>query len=316
MKICLQGQGAGWVIDNIVNDFKKHSKHDIVDIKDNPDVLWCVNLFSFPSIYRSTSKKCKNIVQIHHINEAQIDAYDFSSFNKADACIVPNKITETVASNYMTIPIYRFPYWLLSTYMEVRNETEITFLKKRLRNSVNHDELLIGSFVKDGNGKLGKTPKSVKGPVELVDVLIALSKKIAIRVVLGGYGRNWIKEQLDKHGIPYVYLQKYKNINTLYDCLDYYFVTSKIEGGPQSILEASYRKVKILSTKVGLAPEILHPKCICNSTNDFVNRIINKEYTDDYVQYNYNSVNHYLPTEIISQFDMFFANIVDGKILS
>ena len=38
-----------------------------------------------------------------------------------------------------------------------------------------------------------------------------------------------------------------KDLNLLYDCLDWYFVTSRFEGGPQSVLESSFHKVKIFN---------------------------------------------------------------------
>ena len=51
-------------------------------------------------------------------------------------------------------------------------------------------------------------------------------------------------------------------LNELYNLLDLYLVTSRIEGGPQAILESSITKTPILSTDVGVASEILHPNSI------------------------------------------------------
>ena len=45
-------------------------------------------------------------------------------------------------------------------------------------------------------------------------------------------------------------------LNKLYNILDLYIVSSRIEGGPQAILESSITKTPILSTDVGVASEI------------------------------------------------------------
>lgn len=307
MRVAIKSQGAGWVIDSIAKDYRKYSRHDIVGIEKDPDVFWSIDLFSFPTIYPSIPKSCKSFVQVHHIDETKIKEYDFATINKATACIVPNKITEKVASKYIKVPIYRIPYWILSQSLKPADEIAKSSLKTILGKD---GELLIGSFVKDGNGKKGGTPKGSKGPELLVDILVELSKKKNIKAVLGGYARDWVVSILIKHNIPYIYLEKYEDINSLYDCLDYYFVTSRSEGGPQSILEASYRKVKILSTDVGIAPEILHSGCICNSVDDFVDKIVNKE---DHTKYNYESVQAYLPEKIISKFDDLFEGVGNGS---
>lgn len=300
MRIALKGQGDGWVIDNIVNDYKKHTTHKVVGIDESPEALWCVNLFSFPSIVNSIPNGCKKFLQIHHIDENKISHYNFAEFNKADVCIVPNKITEKVVSKYVNIPIKRLPYWVLSSYISPKNEDKVDSLKHEI---ATHGETLIGSFVKDGNGKVGNTPKLIKGPDTLIEALTELVKHVNIKVVLGGYGRAWVTKRLDSCGIPYVYYEKYNDVNSLYDCLDYYFVTARVEGGAQAVLEGSFRKVKILSTDVGIAPEILHPECICHNARDFANKVVNKE---EHIDYNYKSIQEYLPGKIIPKFDNFF----------
>ena len=59
----------------------------------------------------------------------------------------------------------------------------------------------------------------------------------------------------------------FKTLNELYNCLDLYIVTSRIEGGPQAILECGISKTPIISTNVGVAPEILPSKSIFDMTN-------------------------------------------------
>ena len=56
-------------------------------------------------------------------------------------------------------------------------------------------------------------------------------------------------------------------LNELYNCLDLYIVSSRIEGGPQAILECAITKTPIISTDVGVASEILSNESIFNMDN-------------------------------------------------
>ena len=60
-----------------------------------------------------------------------------------------------------------------------------------------------------------------------------------------------------------------ETLNKLYNILDLYIVSSRIEGGPQAILECSISKTPIVSTDVGVASEILHPNSIFKQENFF-----------------------------------------------
>ena len=51
-------------------------------------------------------------------------------------------------------------------------------------------------------------------------------------------------------------------LNELYNCLDLYIVSSRIEGGPQAIAECGLTKTPLVSIDVGMASEFLSPKSI------------------------------------------------------
>jgi glycosyltransferase involved in cell wall biosynthesis len=54
-------------------------------------------------------------------------------------------------------------------------------------------------------------------------------------------------------------------LNKLYNSLDLYLVASRYEGGPQAVVECALSKTPIISTNVGLAPEILSPESIIDN---------------------------------------------------
>ena len=65
--------------------------------------------------------------------------------------------------------------------------------------------------------------------------------------------------ELKKNDISfeYHYLYSYNNLDKLYSYLDAYIVSSRIEGGPRSILESMATGVQIYSSQVGQANEII-----------------------------------------------------------
>ena len=62
-------------------------------------------------------------------------------------------------------------------------------------------------------------------------------------------------------------MASFQNLNKLYNLLDLYIVASRIEGGPQSILECAATKTPIISTDVGISSQILSPSSIFNMEN-------------------------------------------------
>ena len=59
----------------------------------------------------------------------------------------------------------------------------------------------------------------------------------------------------------------FNELNELYNCLDLYIVSSRYEGGPQAIFECALTKTPIISTNVGVAPEVLSPNSIYDMSN-------------------------------------------------
>lgn len=120
--------------------------------------------------------------------------------------------------------------------------------------------ICIGSFQKDGVGwQEGLQPKLVKGPDLLLEVLRHLQKKYPIFVLLTGPARGYVKAGLEKLKIPYrhAFLKNYPDIVNYYYCLDLYLITSRDEGGPKALLESMATGVPIVSTRVGMAPDII-----------------------------------------------------------
>jgi len=121
------------------------------------------------------------------------------------------------------------------------------------------DKVIIGSFQKDGVGwGEGWEPKWVKGPDIFVKVIDKLKTEYDIFVLLTGPARGYMKKELDRIGVPYKHLfVKYLEIPKYYNALDICLVTSRAEGGPKAIVEAMATGIPLVSTKVGMAPDIV-----------------------------------------------------------
>lgn len=122
------------------------------------------------------------------------------------------------------------------------------------------DKIIIGSFQKDGVGWAeGLEPKWVKGPDTFVEVVDKLNRNYNIFVLLTGPARGYVKRELDRIGVPYkhLFLKNYLQIPKYYNALDLYLVASRTEGGPKAIVEAMAAGVPVVSTKVGMAPDII-----------------------------------------------------------
>ena len=293
MKIAIVSGKAKWVVDAIANDFRKYTSLEVVGLRESPDVVWVLNFWSLPSVIG----RFKNVVaQVHHVNTEKLEKYNFDLVNACQSCIVPNQFTYEFMKVKTKTPVVKMPYWLLSDRMKDPID------KERIQLIRKDGKVVIGSFQKDSENRTGK-PKLIKGPDILVDVL---SRVGDIKVVLAGYNREYVTAKLKQKGIPFDYFQMDDDLNGLYDSLDWYLVTSRVEGGPQAVLEAAYRKVKILSTPVGIAPEILHPDCLCKDSDDFVAKI---EKNVDKRMYNYDKMQDYLPSKVVKVYDEFFKQM-------
>ena len=147
-------------------------------------------------------------------------------------------------------------------------------LKKEL--SIPLGSFVVGSFQKDGVGwNEGLEPKLIKGPDVFVEAMAKLAKAFPIFVLLVGPARGYVKRELAKRGIPFFnvgFLKEVRDVAKYYQALDLYIVSSRIEGGPQSILESLASNVPLVSTKVGMAEDVIR-----NGENGFLTEIENVE---------------------------------------
>ncbi|HTW96825.1 MAG TPA: glycosyltransferase family 4 protein [Candidatus Methylomirabilis sp.] len=120
--------------------------------------------------------------------------------------------------------------------------------------------ITIGSFQKDGNGwGEGLEPKLIKGPDIFCDVMERLAKKHPLQVLLTGPARGYVKNRLTAAGIPFVHkiFKTQKELNECYNCLDLYLIASRVEGGPEALVESWATAVPVVSTRMGMPADVV-----------------------------------------------------------
>jgi hypothetical protein len=111
----------------------------------------------------------------------------------------------------------------------------------------------IGSRGSDADG-------ARKGLDTLTRVLIGASAVIpSLYVTLVGPGWKGFAKELRENGITVQalgYIPR-PDLPLLFSCLDTYLMTSRVEGGPCTVLEAMACEVPVVATRVGVVPEAL-----------------------------------------------------------
>ena len=104
-----------------------------------------------------------------------------------------------------------------------------------LKNLILIKNFYIGSFQRDTEGSDLVSPKLSKGPDIFLEVIKHYKQKNKyIEVVLTGKRRNYIIQKLEENNIKFSYFEMvdFKTLNELYNCLNLYVVSSRVEGGP------------------------------------------------------------------------------------
>lgn len=165
--------------------------------------------------------------------------------------------------------------------------------KLRQKYGLPQDAFLIGSFQRDTEGNDLVTPKYVKGPDILLEILHkAYLKDPSIIPVLSSPRRFWIRKQFEERKIPYLFIgsdvaagsddidENTLPIETIRDLLqacDLYVIASRSEGGPKIAPELLGLKIPVLSTDVGLVRDTFPQDAIFGSVDEAVEKILKQK---------------------------------------
>ena len=119
----------------------------------------------------------------------------------------------------------------------------------------------VNAIVIGFSAKKSSNTSQRKGVDTLQQALIKLKNLYPdFYVIITGSGWEVYANALENIGINVVYtgfLLTAKEVATIYQCLDFYWITSRIEGGPMTLLEAMSCGVCCITTPVGIVPEVI-----------------------------------------------------------
>ena len=288
-----------WICDTFKDEFIKYAKINFVENPNDAHIIWLLAPWRVSKISKDILINKFVITTLHHI--------DFTKYkNNKDYY----KLIDSITNRYHAIcdvsyndirkitkkEIIKANFWINEhNFYEIKAKSEL-----KLKYIISEGPIVIGSFQKDTEGKGNNKPKLTKGPDIFIDIVKDLKKSNRdILVVLTGWRRSYIIKQLEKFKIKYVYFElvETKQLNELYNCLDLYIVSSRVEGGPRAIMECALTKTPIISTRVGVSELILSPESIYDMDN-----FISYKKAIPNVEYAYNNAQNYLISNYIKKF--------------
>ena len=267
MKIYLSKINESWIVDRVRREWYQSNKDISTKLISNADILWIISPWLWKKIPIKYLKNKKVICSQYHFDFSNFDEKDFTNLDQyVDEYHVISKKTKEQLKSLTDKKITSIPFWI--------NENLFFAIadKPSLRDEFgfDKDDFLVGSFQRDTEGSDMKSPKLIKGPDIFYNIVSKMYEDNPnLKVVLSGKRRGYLINLFNNNNIPYKYFEmvNLEKLNQLYNLLDIYIVSSRIEGGPQAILECAITKTPILSTDVGVASEILNPKSIFNTEN-------------------------------------------------
>tara|TARA_B100001996_G_C18663753_1_gene594087 strand:- start:775 stop:1689 length:915 start_codon:yes stop_codon:yes gene_type:complete len=270
MKIYINKLNESWIVDRLKKEWTSYNGHITTKRITNSNIIWIISPWTWKKISKKQLNEKKVLCSIYHIDDKKFDKEELEEFLERDRYVseyhvISNK-TIPQLKNLTDKKITYIPFWVN------QNKWYKIYEKDELRSKYNFKEgqYLVGSFQRDSEGSNPDLPKLIKGPDQFLEVVKHLNKiKPNLCVVLTGKRRNYVINELKKEKIDFSYFEMVdiSKLNELYNLLDLYIVASRLEGGPQAIVECGITKTPIISTDVGIAKEILSEESIFNMDN-------------------------------------------------
>lgn len=312
MKIFIVYARENWITDELAKEWIQNNKELYTNNPLDADIIWILSNYVIQQLPYYIYQQKKVVCTIHHIVPSKVNQEKIKHFKIlnqiTDLFLTNQNICKKELEKYVSKPIKVVPLW--------NNENVWKNIEKKeeLRKKYNFSEndFLIGSFQKDTEGGSIKDktykPKLEKGPDLFVKAVTLLKKEKYpnLKVVLTGYYRQYIINELKKNNIDFYFFEKvdFKTLNELMNCLDLYIVASRFEGGPRAINECSLTKTPILSTNVGIASLLCYPDSIFDMNN--IKTILNCKYD---IEYNFKQAQKYTIKNYMKDFTNQLTNL-------
>lgn len=150
--------------------------------------------------------------------------------------------------------IVRLPYGVDSEQFSPASPSKRRQIRRHLR--VRDETVVIGFFAKRSSNEYDR-----KGIDIFTKAIVELRRDLDdITVIIVGPGWDDFASSVRRVGLRCIYfpfLSRNTDLVGLYHALDFYWITSRIEGGPVPLLEAMSSEVCCITTPVGIARDIV-----------------------------------------------------------
>ena len=305
MKVYLSKINESWIIDRAREEWYNFNSNVSTEKINEAQVIWIISPWLWKKIPKRHLKHKKVVCSLYHFEKKDFEKSNLENFFKRDEFVdeyhVISPIVEKQLREMTLKPITYIPFWVnQNIWFEIENKLQL-----RKKYNITEDAYLVGSFQRDTEGKDLVSPKLIKGPDRFVEIAKYYKEEFNnLKIVLSGTRRQYIIDELKKAGIEYYYFEmaNFDELNELYNLIDLYIVTSRIEGGPQAIVECGITKTPIISTDVGFASDILARESIFDMDN--------YKKAKPNIEHAYNeSLNLTIPKGFEKFTNMFFSNI-------
>ncbi len=314
---------SGWYPDRALQEFKQASSLKLVTSPHQADLIWIFSyylslnpilswphlrhLLNQPPLRHKSLTHTPVITTIHHLSPQKKNIWHPIITNLehiTDYWHTANPTGHATISSISSKPIIDLPYWIDTNLFQPFTSSQKQANRQKL--NIPKDHLIIGSFQRDTEAD-GQTPKLDKGPDIFCDIIAKIPQPVF--VVLTGTRRQYVEKRLKSDNIPYLNVGHvpYHDLPRLYSILDYYLVTARLEGGPQSILETMATNTPILSTSVGISG-LLHSSAIF-SPESFTPDILRAANSPQVLAQHLTTATQYSIQNIIPQYDQALAQI-------
>jgi glycosyltransferase involved in cell wall biosynthesis len=188
----------------------------------------------------------------HHVTDWELIKHNLDG----DAIIVgsPEWAEDLRARGADMLRVFCVPYGVDAGMFTPATDTERAATRAKL--GISPDATVVGFF-----GKNSSNDDDRKGIDVFTSALLDLDQRVPeLTVLIVGPGWKQLVDSFTSSGVRCLWLPLISDpvvLAEMYNALDFYWVTARVEGGPVTLLEAMSCEVCCLTTPVGLAREIV-----------------------------------------------------------
>lgn len=265
MKVLLIADRADWILGKIANEYSqrlaglvnttvllsssKHFVHEFARLQPRHDVIHFLSPWQFYLLSNRTFRPV--VLTLWHM----VDWHPLETMiSRVDTvCVGSHQWLERTKERVPAgLPVLRLPIGLDVKEFRRNDHARLRFLQA---NKLSHETIVLGFA-----GSAFSNESNRKGLDRLWFSLEHLKNTSSRPFILRMIGKGWSVQEIPESVQDDVSIEGFipdESLPEYYSSLDYYLCTSRIEGVPYPVFEAMSCGAVVLSTAVGLVPEIV-----------------------------------------------------------